>query len=395
MPHLTDELKRDLVALRRDFHMHPETAHQEHRTAQVVAGRLCEAGLDEVRTGVGKTGVVGVLRGGRPGPTVLLRADMDGLPLVEADRGQSYRSRIEGAHHACGHDGHMAILLTTARILADRRQDLPGAVSFVFQPAEERVGGAEGMIADGVLDDPRPDASFALHLWNDLPLGRVGVRPGPVFANADAFSITLTGPGGHGAEPHQTADPIVAAAYLVTGLQTLVSRETPPLQPSALTIGCIHGGTAPNIIPARVELQGTLRTFEDDLREKLLRRIGELVQGIGQTFRVGGTFDAPPGCPACVNDPAMTALVRRTAERLFGADRVTDAVRTTGADDMSLFLRAVPGSYFVVGSANRERDLASPHHSPTFDFDEGALEIGTELMTQVALDYLSGGAGSR
>ncbi len=395
MAHLTEDLKRELVELRRDFHRHPETAHQEHRTAQVVADRLRALNLDEVRTGVGKTGVVGVLRGGRPGPTVLLRADMDALPLVEADRGQAYRSENEGTHHACGHDGHTAILLTVARVLAEQRAGLAGSMTFVFQPAEERDGGAERMIEDGVLANPRPDACLALHLWNDEQVGTVSIRPGPVFASADAFEITLSGPGGHGAEPHQTADPIVAAAYLIVALQTLVSRETPPLQPSALTIGSIHGGTAPNIIPGRVELQGTLRTFDDRVREKLLRRIGELVSGISSTFRVEGTLSAPPSCPVCENDAAMCKIVRGAAARVPGVEHVVDHVQTTGADDMALFLKAVPGCYFMVGSANAERGLDSPHHSPTFDFDEHALEIGVELMTQAALDYLAAGAPAR
>ncbi len=391
MPHLTDELKRDMIAMRRDFHAHPEIAHEEVRTAGIVAERLRAVGLDEVRTGVGKTGVVGVLKGGRPGRTVLLRADIDALPLTEVDRGQPYRSLEDGKHHGCGHDGHTAIMLTVARILAERRQDLPGTVLFVFQPAEERVGGAEGMLEDGAARQPAPDATFALHLWNDEPVGVVNVRPGPVFASADTFEITLTGPGGHGAQPHQTVDPIVAAAHLITALQTLVSRETPPLEVSALTIGSIHGGTAPNIIPTRVQMQGTLRTFDDRLREKLLRRLPELVDGICRSVGVETAFQLGEGTPACVNDPRAAALVRDAAVRLFGAECVTDRVRTTGADDMSLFLRAAPGCYFLVGSGNDERGLASPHHSPTFDFDERALEIGTELMVQVALDSLSTG----
>ncbi len=392
MPHLTDELKREMIEMRRDFHMHPEIAHEEHRTAGIVAERLRDLRLDEVRTGVGQTGVVGLLKGAKPGRTVLLRADMDALPLVEADRGQPYRSRTEGKHHACGHDGHTSMLLTTAKILSSTRDDLAGTVLFVFQPAEERVGGAEGMIAEGVVADPRPDAVFALHLWNDEPVGLVNACPGPVFASADTFEIALSGPGGHGAQPHQTVDPVVAAAHLITALQTLVSRETSPLETSALTIGSIHGGTAPNIIPTRVDLQGTLRTFDAELRDKLLRRIAELVDGIGRTLGVETSFGFREGTPACVNAPEPTKLVRETATRLFGADCVTDRLRTTGADDMSLFLRAAPGCYFLVGSANAERGLNSPHHSPAFDFDERALEIGTELMTQVALDYLARGA---
>ena len=384
---LTAELRDELVALRRDFHRHPEVAHQEHRTADIVAQRLRRLGLDEVRTGVGQTGVIGILRGGRPGRTVLLRADMDALPVAEVDRGQPYRSQNAGAHHACGHDGHTAILLTVAELLSARRAELPGTVSFVFQPAEERVGGAEGVIADGALE-PRPDACFGLHLWNELPVGVVDIRPGPVYANADAFAIVLSGAGGHAAAPHQVSDPIAAGAYLITMLQTLVSRESPPLEPAALTIGSIHGGTAPNVIPARVELQGTLRTFDDGLRERLLRRLDELVEGTARTFRVEASLQLTDGCPACVNDPEMTALVRRVAERLLGPEHVLSATRTTGADDMALFLRAVPGCYVFVGSANAERGLASPHHSPTFDFDERALEIGAELLSGTVVEFL-------
>jgi amidohydrolase len=384
---LSTELQQSVVALRRDFHQYPEIAHQEHRTAQVVASRLQALGLDEVRTGVGQTGVVGILQGGRPGRTVLLRADMDALPLTEADRGQPYRSRNSSAHHACGHDGHTAILLTVAEILASQRAELPGRVSFVFQPAEERVGGAAGMIDDGALE-PRPDACFGLHLWNELLVGTVDARPGPIYANADAFSISLGASGGHAALPHQTADPIAVAAYLITTLQTLVSRETPPLEPAVVTIGSIHGGTAPNIIPSRVELQGTLRTFDAQLREQHLGRLAELVEMVGRMFRVESTLTHLEACPACVNDPAMAELVRQVASQIVGADRVLSETRTGGAEDMSLFLNAAPGCYFFVGSANPERGLDGPHHSPAFDFDERALAIGVETLSAVALTYL-------
>lgn len=391
---LTTDLTHELVALRRDFHQEPEIAHEEHRTAGIVADWLRRIGCDDVRTGVGGTGVVGVLRGQRPGRTVLLRADIDALPLTEEDRGQPYRSRREGAHHACGHDGHVAILLTVARLLAERRSGLPGTVSLVFQPAEERVGGAHGMIEDGALD-PRPDACFGLHLWNGLPVGTVDAKNGATYANADAFAIELVARGGHGAMPDQTADPIAAAGYLITALQTLVARETSPLQPAALTIGSIHGGTASNIIPSRVQMQGTLRTFDGDVRTNLLQRLRAMVEGTGQTFRVSSDLQMTDGCPACVNDPVMSDLVRRTATRLLGAGAVSAGVQTCGADDMSLFLRAIPGCYFFVGSANQARGLDSPHHSPTFDFDERALEIGVEVLTQATLDYLANGAGRR
>jgi amidohydrolase len=387
MTQLTADERAGLVDLRRDFHRHPELAHQERRTAGVIADRLRALGLDEVRTEVGKTGVVGVLRGARPGRTVMLRADIDALPLTETDRGQPYRSLNEGVHHACGHDGHAAILMTVAGALAAHRKDLPGSVLFVFQPAEERVGGAIGMLRDGALE-PRPDACFGLHLWTEVEVGRIDVRPGPIYASADAFDIELTASGGHAAMPHQVADPVVAAAELIVALQTLVSRESPPLEPAVLTIGSIHGGTAPNIIPTRVELQGTLRVFDPELRVRLLSRLDEVMLGIAHTLRVNAKLELTDSCPACINDSSMARLVKQVGERVVGPSNVREDQRTMGADDMSEFLNAVPGCYFFVGAANAERGLQSPHHSPTFDFDERALDIGVQMMTEVALEFL-------
>jgi amidohydrolase len=376
-----------MVEVRRDLHRHPELAHQERRTAGIVANRLRELGLDEVRTEIGQTGVVGILTGSKPGRTVLLRADMDALPLTEHDRGQPYRSAYDGAHHACGHDGHVAILLTVAEVLAARRAELSGTVSFVFQPAEERVGGAQGMIADGALE-PRPDGCFGLHLWTELETGQVDARPGPVYASADAFAITLSGAGGHGGMPDQTSDPVVASAQLIVALQTLVSRESPPLEPAALTIGSIHGGSAPNIIPTRVDLQGTLRVFNPALRTRLTGRMRELVEGIATVFRVEAELRMTDCCPATINNSDMAMLVKRVAERVVGEARISAKTRTTGAEDMSLFLNEVPGCFFFVGAANRSRGLVSPHHSPTFDFDERALDVGVEMLTSVALEFL-------
>jgi amidohydrolase len=387
---LTAEQGERLIELRRDFHRHPELAHQEHRTAAIVADRLRSLGLDEVRTGVGQTGVLGVLHGARAGRTVMLRADMDGLPLTEADRGQPYRSTELGAHHACGHDGHTAILLTVAELLAARRGELPGTVMFVFQPAEERVDGAAGMLKDGVFE-LRPDACFGLHLWNELEVGRVDARDGPVYASSDAFVITLSGPGGHAAMPHQAADPVSASAQLIVALQTLVSRESPPLEPTVLTIGSIHGGTAPNIIPARVEMHGTLRVFEPALRERLLSRMRAIVSGIASMFGLEAEVRMTDACPATINDAEMAELVRGVGGRVLGQHNVLGVTRTTGSEDMSLFLNEVPGCFFFVGSANAERGLLSPHHSPTFDFDERALEVGVQMLTNVAVDFLERG----
>jgi amidohydrolase len=387
---LTVAQREQLIQTRRDFHQHPELAHQEHRTAESIATRLRGIGLDEVRQGVGQTGVVGVLRGNGAGRCVMLRADIDALPLTEADRGQPYRSTHEGMHHACGHDGHTAILLTVAEVLAARKHTLPGTVVFVFQPAEERVGGAIGMLGDGALE-PRPDACFGLHLWTELEVGTVDVRPGPIFASADAFAIELRSPGGHAAMPHQVPDPVVASAELILALQTLVSRETPPLEPAVLTIGSIHGGTAPNIIPSKVELQGTLRAFAPPWRDHLVSRLHELVQTHAQMFRVDAALKMTDTCPACINDADMAALVRRVAERVVGSEQVSADMRTMGADDMSIFLNEVPGCYFFVGAANAQRGFTSPHHSPTFDFDEQALDTGVQMLTNVALEFLDGG----
>lgn len=385
--HLSSDQTARLIATRRDLHQHPELAHQERRTAALVATRLRELGFDEVRTEVGQTGVVGLLRGGQPGKTLLLRADMDGLPLIEHDRGQPYRSTIEGAHHACGHDGHVAILLMVAEILAGVRDRLAGQITFVFQPAEERVNGARGMIDEGALT-PAPDGCFGLHLWNDLEVGRVDARSGPAYASADAFLIVLSAPGGHAAMPHQTPDPIVAAAHLVVALQSVMSRRISPFEPAVLTIGSIHGGTAPNIIPSRAELQGTLRAFDPALRDQLLERIGEVMEAVASITGVRAEMTLTDSCPATINNGPMAELVRGVAARVLGPENVSQRVQTTGSEDMSLFLNAVPGCFFFVGSGNRERQLASPHHSPTFDFDEAALEVGVTMLVHCALEFL-------
>jgi amidohydrolase len=243
------------------------------------------------------------------------------------------------------------------------------------------------MIKDGALE-PRPDACFGLHLWNEIEVGRVDARRGPIYASSDAFLITLRGRGGHAAMPHQTSDPILASAELIVALQTLVSRESPPSEPAVLTIGSIHGGTAPNIIPTLVELQGTLRVFDPELRERLLTRLREVVSGVSATFRVEAEVTMTECCPATINNAQMTTLVRSVAERIVGAPNALAEMRTLAAEDMSVFLNEIPGCFFFVGSANAERGLNTPHHSPTFDFDERALEIGVRMLTSVALEYL-------
>ena len=384
-----DELVPDMVAMRRDLHEHPELAFEEVRTSGIVAQRLQTLGL-EVQAGVAKTGVVGLLRGGasKPGAkTIAIRADMDALPIYELNEIE-YRSTIDGKMHACGHDGHTSILLAVAEILTKRRQELPGNVKFVFQPAEETIGGAEPMVKEGAMEGV--DGVIGLHLFSNYPGGRVGVRAGTVFASADKVVLRVQGKGGHAAIPETAVDPIVISAHIITALQTLISRETSPFSPAVITIGKISAGTAFNIIPETAEMQGTMRAYTPEHREKLVRRIGEVASGIA--LAMGGTcaveiFD---GCPPCINDPAMTQVVRKAAIEAVGEKDVDDSeeVMTTGSDDMAYFLNAVPGCYFIVGAHNEEKGAKYPHHHPRFNIDEDALAVGVEVLTRAAMEYL-------
>jgi amidohydrolase len=385
---LPPDWKADLIEIRRAVHRNPELSRLETGTAAFVADRLRRWGADEIDEQIGGTGVVGVITGQRDGPTVMLRADMDALPIQELDRGQPYRSIVDGVHHACAHDGHVAILLTVARILAASRDRLAGSVLLVFQPSEEEGGGALAMLADGLVERWRPEACFGIHLWNELPVGTVDVRDGSVMANADALEITVTGRGGHAASPDRAGDPIVAAASIVLAAQTLISRETPPSEAAVLTIGSVHAGTVGYVIPERVEMQGTLRTFDDSLRGRLLGRAAELVRRTGEAFDVTAEMRVVFSADACRNDSAKAALVRRAAERVVGREMLSSDFRTAGADDMAEFLKLMPGCYFFVGSANPERGLAAPHHSPGFDFDEAALEVGALALAEVAFAAL-------
>jgi amidohydrolase len=380
-------MTEELIATRRDLHAHPELGYQERRTAGIVAARLRELGID-IREGVAETGVIGLLRGARPGPTVLLRADMDALPIVEANE-IPYRSQTPGVMHACGHDGHTAILLGAARLLAARREQLAGSVKFIFQPAEEGGAGAQRMIEQGALEEPAVDAAFGLHLWNVGPLGAVGVREGPMMACSDVFDLTVMGKGGHAAAPHRTIDPVVIAAHLIVALQTLVSRETDPLQSAVVTVGRIQGGEARNVIPDQVLLQGTIRTFDPELREAMPRRLERVARGV--TEALGGTCELSHrfGYPCLVNDAAMAEIVRAAARPVVGEEHVVVAPAVMGAEDMSYFLQRVPGCFFRLGSANAARGLDYGHHHPRFDFDEAALPVGVEILAGAAQRFLA------
>ncbi|MBI3979970.1 MAG: amidohydrolase [Chloroflexi bacterium] len=382
--------REQLIELRRDFHRHPELAYHEERTTRVIADRLAELGV-EARLGVGgPTGVVGLLRGSRPGPTLLIRADIDALPVQEQNE-VPYRSEHPGLMHACGHDGHTAVVLTVSEILAARSERLPGTVKLVFQPAEEQANGARRMVEAGVMEDPHVDGVLSFHLWNNLPVGKVGVRPDAIFASADEFNLTIRGKGGHGAMPHLAVDPIAVAGYVITALQTVTSREISPFQPAVVTIGSIHGGTAFNVIADEVRLAGTVRSFQEPVRRQMLDRIEAIVRGVAEGMRASSTFELRCGAPPVVNDPRMAAIVRAAASEVVGPDNAFACEPSTTGDDVSEFMNRAPGCYFLVGSANPSRSPTYSHHHPRFDFDEAALPIATETLVRAALKFLEQG----
>lgn len=379
--------REEMVSLRRDLHAHPETAFREERTSRLVAERLADFGL-AVSTGAAETGVTAVIHGAAHGPTLMLRADMDALPIQEtSDR--PYASRNPGVMHACGHDGHTAALVTVAGILAERRQSLKGRVLLVFQPAEENMGGARLMIQEGVMADPPVDRVLGFHLWNSLPVGQMGVKPGAIFAAVDEIELVVKGTGGHGAMPHQTVDPIPIAAQVINALQLLVSREKHYAEGAVLTIGRIQGGSAFNIIATEVEMRGTLRTFDEGLRRQILARIPEVMAGVCAAFNGDFEFRHLQGCPAVMNDPEVAEFVRRVATGVVGEANLPAVVPSTVGDDMALFQLEAPGCYFLVGSSNPGAGLDSPHHSPSFDFDEDALLIAAETLAKASFEYLS------
>ncbi len=374
-------------ALRRDFHQHPELGFKEFRTAGIVARQLSELGL-EVTTGIAETGVVGLIEGKGPGPVVLLRFDMDALPIHETT-GAAYASGTPGVMHACGHDGHTAIGLTVARLLHAARDQFNGTVKLVFQPAEEGLGGAARMVEAGVLQNPRPDVSLACHIWNDKPLGWIGVTNGPAMAAAEVFKIKITGYGGHGAAPHTTKDPVVAAAQIITALQSIVARNVDPLQTAVVSVTAIHGGDAFNVIPAAVEMQGTIRTFLPEVQALVMRRFEEIVQGVSSALGCQAEISLRGVTPAVINHLETASRVQQVASRLLPDHNLVTSERTMGSEDAAFFMQDIPGCYFFVGSANPEKNLNAPHHNPKFDFDEGVLPRAAGLMAAAALDFLA------
>ncbi len=376
-------LDRDsLIAIRRDLHAHPELGFQETRTGLLVAERLGALGYG-VRPNVARTGVVGLKGNGER--CVLLRADMDALPVEEAND-VPYRSKHPGRMHACGHDGHVAIGLEVARRLA--AVVLPGTVKLAFQPAEELSGGAGAMIEEGVLEQPAVAAAFGIHLWNELPVGTIGIMPGPMMASVDEFAITITGKGGHAAMPHLAIDPILVAAHLITALQSLVSRRRDPFEEGVVSVTQVQAGHAFNVIPTQAVLRGTVRTFGGRFWDEAPDLVRGTAQGIAASFGASAEVTVRRLTRPLVNDAAMTGLMKGVAEEIVGRERVQDGIRTMGGEDMSHFLAKVPGCFAFVGSA-RADGTSSPHHSPTFDIEEDALVIGAELLSQTAVKFLA------
>jgi amidohydrolase len=374
-------------SMRRDFHAHPELGFQEVRTSGIVARELNALGL-EVRTGVGGTGVVALLEGSKPGPVLLIRADMDALPILE-ETGAPYSSQNPGVMHACGHDGHTAVLLTVAKMLYAHRVQLGGTIKFMFQPAEEGMGGAEKMIADGVLENPRVDVALALHVWNEKPVGWIGIPTGPAMAGAEIFKIKVVGKGGHGAVPHLAVDPILASAQIISALQGIVARNVAPLQTAVVSVCTIHGGETFNVIPPAVEMTGTIRTFETDVRTLVRDRFEKSVRSVAEGMCCNAVIDLQILTPATVNHLDTAVRVQEVAKGLFPNSDIDPANYTTmGSEDFAFILEKVPGCFFFIGSANPEKGLDAGHHHPKFDIDESALPRGAALMAAAALNIL-------
>jgi len=372
-----------LVQTRRRLHAQPELSMLEFETSAFVIDQLRALPLTALRTGIGQTGVLATLQGGRPGPVTLLRADMDALPIEERSE-VPYRSQRPGVMHACGHDGHVSILLGAAQTLCRRRAEVAGTIVFCFQPGEEGSAGNRLMIDDGALEDPHVDRVFALHLYSGLEVGKIGIRNGPFLPSSDRFTIEVLGVGGHGAMPQSARDPIVAAAHIITLLQTIVSRETAPKDPVVVTVGAVASGTTFNVIPDTALLRGTVRCFDSELRRTMPERIERIVDGICAALRVEHRFTYTYNYPRTTNDPAMADLIRGAGALTIGADRVVEHDVIMMAEDMAFMHEQRPGGYALVGT-HGSAATAFPNHSPRFDIDEEALVVGHDLMVQLAL----------
>ncbi|MDJ0520301.1 MAG: M20 family metallopeptidase [Trichodesmium sp. MO_231.B1] len=394
---IESQLRRDisklqplLVEWRRHLHQRPELGFKEHLTGKFISQKLQEWGIEH-QTGIAKTGIVATINSGKPGPVLGIRADLDALPVQELND-VPYRSIHNGIMHACGHDGHTAIALGTAHYLATHRQDFSGIVKIIFQPAEEGPGGAKPMIEAGVLKNPDVDTIIGLHLWNNLPVGTLGVRSGALMAATERFSCTILGKGGHGGMPHQTVDSIVVAAQIVNALQTIVARNIDPIDSAVVTVGQLKAGRAFNVIADTARMSGTVRYFSLDYQNYFSKRIEQIISGICASYGANYEFNYTPLYPPLINNQKVADLVKSVAESIVETPAgVVPECQTMGGEDMSFFLREIPGCYFFLGSANSEKGLAYPHHHPRFDFDETALGMGVEMFIRCVEKFCSQG----
>jgi amidohydrolase len=382
-----------VVEQRRDFHRHPELSNREVRTSRVIAEKLKSLGFDEIRTGVSQHGIVALLKGGKPGPVVAVRADMDALP-VECALNTPYRSVNKGVKHACGHDVHMAVALGTAELLSRMRGEFAGSVKFIFQPAEEgppagEDSGADRMIREGALENPRPQAIFALHTAPNLPAGKIGYVPGAMLASSDSFTIRVIGKKVHAAWPHEGIDTIVVASECITALQTIRSRRIDPVEPLVFTVGSIHGGNRHNIITDEVVMQGTLRTHNEQVRERAMSLLREIVGGVASSHGARAEVEwSPRSNPPTVNDAALVEASLPAMRKALGEENVLRVPPVMGAEDFAYFQRQIPGMMFWLGVGNAAKGITGALHTPEYDADEASLEVGVKVMTNLVLDYL-------
>lgn len=395
-----DAVTPRITELRHQIHANPELGNREFETAKLVVDHLRSLGIETIRTEVAHTGVVAVIEGGKPGPVIAVRADMDALPVTE-DTPYPFKSTVRteylgqevGVMHACGHDIHVAVQLGVASVLAGMRDELAGTVKLIFQPAEEgpppgELGGADVMVAEGALENPRPEAIFGLHTFSAMEVGKLGYTVGPAFAAVDHFRIEVVGRQAHGAAPQMSVDPVVMAAQTITAFQTIRSRNLHPLEPSVITVGIVRGGTRFNIIPDAVHLEGTVRTYSAEARDTVERRMGEILDGI--TRAGGGSFelDYERGTPATINNPALAAQVAPSLAKAVGAENVTVLDPTMGGEDFAYFANEVPGFYFRLGVV-APGTTSGGHHTPTFAADDASIPVGIRAMTTLILDYLA------
>ncbi|MGD8444182.1 MAG: M20 family metallopeptidase [Desulfobacterales bacterium] len=381
---LVVENKELVIRIRRDLHRIPETAYMEKKTSAYVAEHLRREGL-EVQTGIATYGVVGLLNTGRPGPTLLLRADMDALPVTE-DTGLPFASTHDGVMHACGHDAHVAMVLVAATVLNQVKDELNGTIKFLFQPAEEGPGGAKPMIDEGVLENPKVDYSIGCHVWPQIPEGTIGVRSGPFMAAMDRFDIKIVGRSGHGAMPHLCVDALDVGTQVVSALQRISSRHMNPLEPAVVTVGMFQAGTAFNIIPGDAQLTGTTRTFNLDIWNSWAERLETVVRGVCESMGADFELKFSKGYPPTINDDSMAEVVRRCAQNVAGEDKVVEPERSMGGEDMSYFLQRSKGCFYALGVGRQE---FTPLHSNRFDLNENVLAIGVETHCRIALDLLA------